>query len=221
MRACVPINIRNMTVVSSTVHEIFNKHRLWVSQTQRECRCYKQSASFAGLILPYNWNIWNCGMLHSAYSTCLNFRYKIIFRRRRVRATIIEKLQIENKTQVAIIIFFGDHIIIICWKYQLQYTLIQYAMQFLHNLFMHIYVHDPRRALNMKSMREFQDKARAVHQSPAKEKVQFLFESDDWRRVVQLEHNLFLGCQRFHDFQNIMANVCNKNELKTFATRIN
>ena len=49
-RTCVPINIRKMTVVSSTVHEIFNKHRLWVSQTQRECRCYKQSASSAGLM---------------------------------------------------------------------------------------------------------------------------------------------------------------------------
>ena len=47
----MPINIRKMTVVSSTVHEIFNKHRLWVSQTQRECRCYKQSASSTGLIL--------------------------------------------------------------------------------------------------------------------------------------------------------------------------
>ena len=49
-RTSVLINIRKMTVVSSTVHEIFNKHRLWVSQTQRECRCYKQSASSAGLI---------------------------------------------------------------------------------------------------------------------------------------------------------------------------
>ena len=48
-RTCVPINFRKMKVVSSTVHEIFNKHRLWVSQTQRECRCYKQRASSAGL----------------------------------------------------------------------------------------------------------------------------------------------------------------------------
>ena len=58
-RTCVPINIWKMTVVSLTVHEIFNKHRLWVSQTQRECRCYKQSASSAGLNkLPWSICVW-------------------------------------------------------------------------------------------------------------------------------------------------------------------
>ena len=31
-RTCVPINIRKITTASSTVHEIFNKHWLWVLQ---------------------------------------------------------------------------------------------------------------------------------------------------------------------------------------------